>query len=58
MYFTMYFTPGKTFDISAHAAMLNDLPYGQSGTGRLTIFTFVPTAKPPAFPNSLRSIIQ
>lgn len=54
----MYFTPGKTFDISAHAAMLNDLPYGQSGTGRLTIFTFVPTAKPPAFPNSLRSIIQ
>ncbi len=32
--------------------------YGQSGTGRLTFSTYVPTAKPPAFPDSLRSVIQ
>ena len=33
-------------------------PNGQSGTGRLTLSAYAPTAKPPVFSNSLRSIIQ
>lgn len=48
--------PGKTFVISAHAAMPNDLPYGQSGTGRLTLSV---SLRPPNLrPFQTRSIIQ
>lgn len=48
--------PGKTSVISAHAAMPNDLPYGQSGTGRLTLSV---SLRPPNLrPFQTRSIIQ
>lgn len=50
--------PGKTFVISAHAAMLNDLPLWAERNRKIDALRCAPTAKPPAFPNSLRSIIQ
>ena len=51
-------TPGKTFDISASAAMPKDLPLRVDRNRKIDALRCAPTAKPPAFPNSLRSIIQ
>ena len=51
-------TPGKTFVISALAAMPKDLPLWAERNRKFDALRCAPTAKPPAFPNSLRSVIK
>ena len=51
-------TPGKTSVISASAAMPKDLPLWAEWNRKIDALRYAPNAKPPAFPNSLRSIIQ
>ena len=51
-------TPGKTFVISALAAMPKDLPLWAERNRKIDALRYAPTAKPPAFPSSLRSVIQ
>ena len=51
-------TPGKTVAIAADASTSTDFPYGQSGTGRLSLRLrrLQRNAKHPAIYDSLRSI--
>lgn len=51
-------TPGKTSGISASVAMPNDLSLRAERNRKFDTLRSTPTAKPPASPNSLRSIIQ
>ena len=51
-------TPGKTSVLSASAAMPKDLPQWAERNRKIDALRYAPTAKPPVFPNSLRSVIQ
>lgn len=51
-------TPSKTLVISASAAMPKDLPLWAERNRKIDALRCAPTVKPPAFPNSLRSIRQ
>ena len=50
--------PGKTFVLSASAAMPKILPLWTERNRKIDVLRSTPTAKPPAFSNSLRSSIQ
>ena len=54
----MLYTPDKTFVIFALAAMPKDLPLWAERNRKIDALRCAPTAKPPAFSNSLRSVIQ
>ena len=51
-------TPGKTFVISASAAMPKDLPLRAERNRKIDALLYAPTAKPPDFSNSLHSVIK
>lgn len=46
-------TPGKTFALSAYAAMPKDLPQRAERKRKIDVLRCAPTAKPPAFVNDM-----